>query len=82
MSITETNVAELRSNLADALDSVTEGSVVIVKRRGKAGAVIVDQDAYEDYLAATNPRLLRKTAKARAEILAGDTVSLEELLGK
>jgi PHD/YefM family antitoxin component YafN of YafNO toxin-antitoxin module len=43
---------------------------------------MIDRDAYEDYLAATNPRLQKKVAAARAEIAAGDTVTLEDLMNK
>lgn len=67
MSITETNMTNLRSNLADALDQVAEGDIVLVKRRGKADAAVMDCDLLEDYLATTNPRLIKKVSKARLE---------------
>lgn len=67
MSIMETNMANLRSNLADALDQVAEGDIVLVKRRGKPDAALIDSELLEDYVAATNPRIIKKIAKARAE---------------
>ena len=67
MSITQTNMTNLRSNLADALDQVAEGDIVLVKRRGKSDAALIDSDLLEDYIAATNPRIIKKVAKARAE---------------
>ena len=82
MSITETNVATLRANLADAIRTANNGTAVIVTQRVGSGVVMIDRDAYEDYLAATNPRLQKKVAAARAEIAAGDTVTLEDLMNK
>ena len=79
MSITETNMTNLRSNLADALDTVAEGNIVLVKRRGKPDATLINSDLLEDYLAANNPRIVKKVAKSRAEIAAGKTLSFEEV---
>lgn len=67
MSVYKTNMSNLRSNLADALDQVADGDIMLVKRRGKPDAALIDSDLLEDYLAATNPRIIKKTAKARAE---------------
>jgi len=67
MGVLETNMTNLRSNLADALDQVAKGDIVLVKRRGKPDAALVDSDLLEDYIAATNPRIIKKVAKARAE---------------
>lgn len=79
MSITETNMTDLRSNLADALDQVAGGNIVLVKRRGKPNAALVDSDLLEDFVAATNPRIIKKTAKARSEVNEGKTVSFEDI---
>lgn len=79
MSITETNMTNLRANLADALDQVAEGDIVLIKRRGKPAAALIDGDLLEDYMAATNPRIIKKVAKARAEIAAGKTVAFEDV---
>lgn len=82
MSITETNVADLRSNLASAFTVAQNGGVVVVNKRGGSGVVMISRDEYEDYVAATNPRLIKKVADARAEITAGNTVTLEELMNQ
>lgn len=79
MGVLETNMTNLRSNLADALDQVAGGDIVLVKRRGKPDAALIDSDLLEDYIAATNPRIIKKVAKARAEVAAGQTVSFEEV---
>ncbi len=67
MSVMETNMSNLRSNLADALDQVAGGDIVLVKRRGKPDAALIDSDLLEDYIAAINPRITKKVAQARAE---------------
>ncbi len=67
VSILETNMTKLRSNLADALDQATSGGVVLVKRPNGKNAAIIDGDLLEDYLAATNPRVIKKVAEARSE---------------
>lgn len=76
MSITQTNMTNLRSNLADALDQVADGGIVLVKRRGKPDAALIDSDLLEDYIAATNPRIIKKVAKARSEKV---TIPFEEV---
>jgi PHD/YefM family antitoxin component YafN of YafNO toxin-antitoxin module len=79
MTVLETNVTSLRSNLADALDQVAVGDIVFVKRRGKPDVALVGSDLLEDYIAATNLRIVKKVSAARAEISLGKTSSLEEV---
>jgi len=79
VSIMETNMTKLRSNLADALDQVADGDIVLVKRRGKPDAALIDSDLLEDFIAATNPRIMKKTARARAEIATGKTIPFDEV---
>ncbi len=79
MGVVETNMTNLRSNLADALDQVASGDIVLVKRRGKPDTALIDSDLLEDFVAATNPRIIKKTVQARAEVAAGKTVSLEDV---
>lgn len=76
MSIVQTNMTNLRSNLADALDQVADGDIVLVKRRGKPDTALIDSDLLEDYVAATNPRIIKKVAKARAE---KETIPFDEV---
>ena len=70
MSITETNVATLRANLADVLDTVAKGNIVSIKSRGKSRAAIISDDLLwqlEDIIAANNPRIIKKVASARKD---------------
>lgn len=67
MSIMATTMTSLRSSLASALDQVADGDIILIKRRGKRDAALIDSDLFEDYMAATNPRIIKKVAKARAE---------------
>ncbi|MEK7603030.1 MAG: type II toxin-antitoxin system Phd/YefM family antitoxin [Patescibacteria group bacterium] len=57
--------SELRGNLADALDSITNDEVLIVTRRGKKERAIIDLDQLEDLLAASNPKYLKEIKEAR-----------------
>lgn len=69
----------LRNNLSDAMDAVTSGHALIVKKRGKDRVVMIDIDAYEDYLAAQDPTYLKSIAEARAE---EGFLSPEEVFGE
>lgn len=80
MSVTETNMANLRSHLADALEQVADGNIVLVKRRGKRYAALIDGELLEDFLAATNPRVVKKVAQARKEIATGKIVTFDDVL--
>ena len=79
MGVLEINMTNLRSNLAGALDQVADGDIVLVKRRGKPDTALIDSDLLEDYIAATNPRIIKKVAKARAEVAAGQGIPFEEV---
>jgi len=72
-------MTKLRSNLADALDQVADGDIVLVKRRGKPDAALIDSDLLDDFIAATNPRIMKKTARARAEIATSKTIPFDEV---
>lgn len=74
MRVTETNMTKLRSNLNCALDKVSSGDIVLIKRRGKSDVAMVDSDLLEDYIAAINPRIIEKTALARSEVTSGNTI--------
>ncbi len=79
MSVMETNMANLRANLADALDHAAGGDIVVVKRRGKPDAALINSSMLEDFIAAGNPRIVKKVAKARAEVKGGKTVPFEDI---
>lgn len=67
MSIQTTSMSDARANFAEALDAATSGDVVVIQRRGKPDAALVDAELLEDYLASVNPRLIKKAQRARAE---------------
>lgn len=60
------SVSDLRSNLADALEAVSNDDILIVTRRGKKERAIVDLDKLEDLLAASDPSYLKIIKEARA----------------
>lgn len=80
MAIMETNMANLRSHLADALEQAASGDIVVVRRRGKRDTALIDSELLEDFLAATNPRIMKKVAHARTELATGKTVAFEDVL--
>jgi prevent-host-death family protein len=61
------NMSDFRATLPSAMDQVADGDIVLVKRRGKPDAALIDSDMLEDFLSATNPRLIKKVATARAD---------------
>jgi prevent-host-death family protein len=65
MSTKTISASNLRSNLADALDTVNEGEILIVTRRGKSERAIIDLDSLEDLLAASDPVYLKLIQEAR-----------------
>lgn len=72
------SASDLRSNLADTLDAVSVGNVVVVERRGKTPRVIIDIDEFEDLLAAADPAYLREIKAARR---SGTFLSHEDVFG-
>jgi PHD/YefM family antitoxin component YafN of YafNO toxin-antitoxin module len=73
------SASDLRSNLADSLDTITKDDVLIVTRRGKKERAIIDLDKLEDLLAANDPEYL-KTIKAARE--SKEYLSHEEVFGE
>jgi PHD/YefM family antitoxin component YafN of YafNO toxin-antitoxin module len=72
------SASALRTNLADALDAVTNEDILIVTRRGKKERAIIDLDRLEDLLAATDPGYLKTIKAARA---SKEYFSHEEVFG-
>lgn len=72
------SASDLRSNLADALESISSDDVLIVTRRGKKERAIIDLDKLEDLLAASDPKYLETIKKARA---SKEYFSHEEVFG-
>lgn len=67
MTVQTISMSDARANFAESLDAATNGDVILVKRRGKPDAALVDADILEDYLASTNPRIIKKVHAARKE---------------
>lgn len=67
MSIQTTSMSDARAHFAEALEAATNGGVVVIRRRGKPDAALVDAELLEDYLASINPRIIKKVQKARKE---------------
>jgi prevent-host-death family protein len=65
MSTKTVSVSDLRSNLADSLESVGDDDILIVTRRGKKERAIIDLDKLEDLLAASDPGYLATIKEAR-----------------
>jgi prevent-host-death family protein len=59
------SASDLRTNLSDALDAVSDDDILIVTRRGKKERAIVDLDKLEDLLAANDPNYLASIKDAR-----------------
>lgn len=79
MSIKTISASDLRTNLADALDTVTNEDILIVTRRGKKERAIVDLDELEDLLALSNPEYLKTIHSARE---SKEYFGHEEVFGK
>ena len=71
-------VSELRTNLADSLDSIKNDEVLIVTRRGKKEKAIIDLDKLEDLLAASDPAYLKLIKEDRE---SKDYFSHDEVFG-
>lgn len=78
MSTKTISASKLRNNLADALDSLNEGDVLVVTRRGKSEKAIIDLDKLEDLLAASNLDYLKSIKEARR---SPEYFSHEEVFG-
>jgi len=79
MTTKTVSASDLRTNLADALDTVTNEDILIVTRRGKKERAIIDLDRLEDLLATNDPEYLKTIRRARE---SKDYFSHEEVFGK
>ena len=72
----------LRNNLGEAIEAVTSGDTLLVKKRGKLRVAIVDLDLFEDMLAGQSPEYRQSIAEARQQYKTGETMSIEEAFGE
>lgn len=73
------SASDLRTNLSDALEAVSDDDILIVTRRGKKERAIVDLDKLEDLLAASDPVYLASIKDARDST---EYFSHEEVFGR
>jgi prevent-host-death family protein len=75
MTVQSTTMSDARAHFAEALDTANSGEVVLIRRSGKPDAAIVDAEILEDFLAASNSRLIKKVQAARKE---KETISFDD----
>jgi prevent-host-death family protein len=79
MGIKTISASDLRTNLSDALNAVSDNDILIITRRGKKERAIVDLDKLEDLLAANDPNYLASVKDARD---GTEYFSHEEVFGR
>ena len=67
MAVKTINMRNARSNFSATLEAVANGDVIIIERRGKRDAAVVDADLLEDWLAVQDPEYIKSIAEARSE---------------
>lgn len=78
MTTRTVSASDLRTNLSDALDAVTNEDILIVTRRGKTEKAIIDLNRLEDLLATADPAYLKTIQAARS---SKEYFSHEEVFG-
>ncbi len=80
------SVSDLRENLATTLEQIkrtpNESGIVLVSTHKEAGVALINQDFLEDLLDSVHPETVAAIEQARADIKAGRTYSLEQVLGE
>jgi PHD/YefM family antitoxin component YafN of YafNO toxin-antitoxin module len=73
-----------RNNLSDVLDTVErkETKYLLVARKGKISAALVNLDVFEDLLGLTSPKFVKSIEEAREQIEKGETSLHSELFGE
>lgn len=74
----------LRNNLSDVLDAVEEKDkeYLLVARKGKVSAALVNADLFEDLLALANPKFIKSIKEAREQIAKGEYFTHEQVFGE
>lgn len=74
--------SDLRNNFKDALAHVKKTrEPLVITERGIPTSVLVDIDAYEDYVAARDSKLIASVKKSREERKNGDVFSFTDVFG-
>ena len=73
-----------RSNLSDVLDTIEkkETKYLLVARKGKISAALVNLDVFEGLLGLTSPKFVKSIEEARKQIKKGETSIHSELFGE
>ena len=74
------DLAKNASSIVEEVSSKHERAVITKRGRPVAVMVPVDSAALEDHVLASMPEFVSATTEADAELAAGQTVSLEDLL--
>lgn len=74
----------LRNNLSNTLDTIEDKkpNYLLVSRKGKISAALVNLDLFEDLLALSSDKLAKNIKQARQQIKNGEYSSHEDLFGK
>lgn len=81
MTIKTIDSTDLRNNLSEAINLVSAGEKLIVKKRGQPKAALIDLDMLEDLLEASDPKYVASIKKARLEYKKGEVFSFDEVFG-
>lgn len=77
------NSTVLRNNLSDTIDEISKKKdYLLISRRGKIDAAIVDIELFEDLMALVNKNYVKSIKKARKEYEQGDTYTHTETFGE
>ena len=69
----------LRNNFGNALKAVKQGETLLIRKRGKLQAALIDLDTLEDYLACQDPEYRKGIRKARK---SNELYAPEEVFGE
>lgn len=74
----------LRNNLSDTLDTIEnkKPQFLLVARKNKISAALVNLDLFEDLLALASPKFLKSIEDARSQIKKGEFLTHEQIFGE
>lgn len=82
MSVEKVPATILRNNLSDVLDAIKKKEVMLIRRRKKVDAALVDIDFLEDLLELQDKKYLKSIQTARAEAREGKVSTFEQVFGE
>lgn len=81
MAINSIDATDLRNNLGEAMKLVSSGQRLIIKKRGRPQAALIDLDELEDLLEASDPDFVKSIKESRAQYKKGEVFSFDEVFG-